>query len=118
MLNGFLALLLCQLLGEWVVLATSIPVPGPVVGMVVLLVRLIFKKRMPDSVRGVSEGLLRYLALLYVPAGVGLMLHLHTISLYWLPILISLFVSPFITMVVTVLILKVMNKKLNKNGAR
>lgn len=110
MLNGFLALLLCQLLGELVVLASGVPVPGPVVGMVLLLLALVVFKRTPKSVRLVSEGLLRHLAFLYVPAGVGLMVHLEMISHYWLAILVALLVSTFVTLLVTVLIFRLLGR--------
>lgn len=110
MLNGFLALLLCQLLGELLVLATGVPVPGPVLGMVLLLLVLIVIKKTPGSVRLVSEGLLRHLALLYVPAGVGLMVHLEMISQYWLAILVALLVSTFVTMLVTALVFRLLGK--------
>lgn len=117
MLNGFLTLLLCQLFGELLVLATQMPVPGPVVGMVFLLLILIVKKKTPDSVRLVSEGLLRHLALLYVPAGVGLMVHLELISEYWLAILVALLVSTFITLLVTALVFKLSGKVLGAKNA-
>jgi holin-like protein len=107
-LNGFLVLLLCQLLGELLVLASGVPVPGPVVGMVLLLLALIVFKRTPKSVRLVSEGLLRHLAFLYVPAGVGLMVHLEMISHYWLAILVALLVSTFVTLVVTALVFRLL----------
>lgn len=110
MLNGFLVLLLCQFLGELLVRLTQMPVPGPVVGMVLLLLVLIIFKRTPASVRLVSEGLLRHLALLYVPAGVGLMVHLEMISQYWLAILVALLVSTFVTMLVTVLVFRLLGK--------
>lgn len=110
MLNGFLTLLLCQLLGELLVMATGLPVPGPVVGMVLLLLVLMSLKRTPDSVRLVSEGLLRHLALLYVPAGVGLMVHLEMISQYWLAILVALLVSTFVTLLVTALVFRLLGK--------
>lgn len=110
MLNGFLALLLCQFSGELLVLVTGMPVPGPVVGMVLLLLALVVFKRTPDSVRLVSEGLLRHLALLYVPAGVGLMVHLDMISQYWLAILVALLVSTFVTMLITVLVFRLLGK--------
>jgi holin-like protein len=110
MLNGFLALLLCQLLGELLVLLTGVPVPGPVVGMVLLLLVLVVFKRTPGSVRLVSEGLLRHLALLYVPAGVGLMVHLEMVSQYWLAILVALLVSTFVTLLVTALMFRLLGR--------
>lgn len=47
MLNGFLILLLCQLVGEVLVLASGIPVPGPVMGMVVLLLVIVIRAKRP-----------------------------------------------------------------------
>jgi holin-like protein len=116
MLNGFLALLLCQFLGELFVLATKIPVPGPVLGMVIMLLVLILKGHTPAPVREVSEGLLRYLALLYVPAGVGLMVHLEMLSTFWLAILIALTVSTFLALLITALIFKWLGASQIKGG--
>lgn len=117
MLNGLLVLLLCQLLGELCVLLTHMPVPGPVVGIVFLLLLLIVKKKTPDSIRLVAEGLLRHLALLYVPAGVGLMVHLEMISEYWMAILVALLLSTFLTLLVTALVFKLLGKALATNDS-
>lgn len=113
MLVGLLLLLLCQLLGEWIVLALALPVPGPVVGMVLLLVGLIVTKHVPDFVRAPAEGLLRHLALLFVPAGVGLMVHAELIAAEWLVILVALVVSTVVTILVTALMLKWLTRNLN-----
>jgi len=116
MLYGFLMLLVCQLLGELIVVAGDIPVPGPVMGMVLLLLALVWLKKPPQSVRGVSEGLLAHLGFLYVPAGVGLMLHLEMISEYWLAILTALFVSTLITLVVTLIMFKLFGRLKRRRG--
>lgn len=113
MLIGLLTLLLCQLFGEWIVLALGLPVPGPVVGMVLLLAGLIFKREVPDLIRQPAEGLLRHLALLFVPAGVGLMVHGKLIAEEWLVILVALVVSTLITILVTALVLKRLTRKLD-----
>ena len=74
MVSGFLQILLCQLFGEVIVAFTGLPLPGPVVGMLVLLVVLARRRPLDDSpVVRASDGLLRYLGLLFVPAGVGVM---------------------------------------------
>lgn len=113
MLAGLLLLLLCQLLGEWIVLALALPVPGPVVGMVLLLGGLIVVKRVPELLRVPAEGLLRHLALLFVPAGVGLMVHAELIMAEWLVILAALVVSTVVTIVVTALVLKRLTRDLD-----
>lgn len=117
MLIGLLTLLLCQLLGEWIVLALGLPVPGPVVGMVLLLVGLSVKRHVPDMIRAPAEGLLRHLALLFVPAGVGLMVHAELIAAEWLIIMTGLVVSTMVTILVTALVLKLLTRKLDLGAA-
>ncbi|WP_417534576.1 CidA/LrgA family protein [Marinobacterium stanieri] len=113
MLMGLLILLVCQLLGEWLVLALALPVPGPVMGMVLMLVALILMRRVPDMIRTPSEGLLRHLALLFVPAGVGLTVHAELIAKEWLVILVALVLSTVVTIIVTALVLKRLTRNLN-----
>ena len=114
MLIGFLVLLLFQFVGELVVTIAGMPVPGPVVGMVLLLVALVLNGSVPDYLRIPSEALLKHLALLFVPAGVGLMTHFGLLKQDWLAILIALIVSTALTIVVTALILNPSAKKLHK----
>ncbi|MCI0511216.1 holin-like protein [Chromohalobacter marismortui] len=98
---GMSILLGCQFLGELLVHALSLPVPGPVVGMVVLLVGLMLNGRVPSGLRASGEGLLRYLTLLFVPAGVGIMVHFGLIKTDFWPIVITLVVSTTLTLAVT-----------------
>ncbi len=74
--SGLTWLLACQLVGEVVVHALDAPVPGPVVGMVVLLLVLVVR-RPPEgsSVHRAADALLPHLQLLFVPAGVGVVLY-------------------------------------------
>jgi holin-like protein len=99
---GFLTLLLaCQLAGEFLVLATGLPLPGPVVGMVLLFVGLIVRGGVPAGLQTVAGELLRHLSLLFVPAGVGVMLHLRLIAEEWAAISVALVASTVITVGVT-----------------
>lgn len=87
MVRGLVVLLLCQLVGQFVVTATGIPVPGPVLGMVILFVGLRLRRPGPESgVVRVSDGLLRHLQLLFVPAGAGVVAYLPLLAGSWLPI--------------------------------
>lgn len=107
MVQGFLALLLCQLLGELIVTLLEIPVPGSVVGMVLLLVALMVLGRVPQTLRQSAEGVLAVLPLLLVPPGVGLMVHFELIAANWMAILVALVVSTFITLLLVTALLKV-----------
>ncbi|SFI17613.1 CidA/LrgA family protein [Modicisalibacter xianhensis] len=101
LIMGMSILLGCQFLGELLSRSLAIPVPGPVLGMVVLLVALLIHGRVPDSLRLAGEGLLRYLTLLFVPAGVGLMVHFELIKADFWVLVITLIVSTAVTLGVT-----------------
>ena len=99
-------LLLCQLLGEAAVRLIDLPIPGPVVGMALLFVGLLIRGGEPPEALGqVAGGLLNNLALLFVPAGVGVMLHLELVQAEWVPILGALIGSAVVTVAVTATIL-------------
>ena len=98
----FLTLILaCQLAGEVFVVATGLPVPGPVVGMVLLFAGLLVNGGLPDGLAQVADTLLNNLSLLFVPAGVGVMLHVGLIGRDLLPIAVALVASTLVTIGVT-----------------
>ena len=101
MLSFFIVLLVCQLTGEVLVAVTGIPLPGPVLGMLLLFIGLLLRGGIPEGLNKMADGLLSHLSLLFVPAGVGVIAHAQLIGSELLPIAISLFLSTFITIVVT-----------------
>lgn len=73
MIRGLTVLLLCQVVGELLVEVAHLPVPGPVVGMVLLFAWLQWRRPANDSgVVRAADGLLKHLQLFFVPAGVGI----------------------------------------------
>ena len=106
MLNGLIVILLCQLLGEVLVQALGMPVPGPVIGMVLLFLYLLLRGDVDPGVKTVSDTLLRYLALLFVPAGVGLMVHFGLVGRDWLAIGAALLGSTVLALAATMLIMQ------------
>lgn len=101
MVQGMLLLLLCQLAGEWLMVWLGIPIPGPVAGMLILLVGLMIYGKVPDFLRLPAEGLIRHLSLLFIPAGVGLMVFAQLLAQHWLLVLLSLVVSTLLTLILT-----------------
>ncbi|WP_372727604.1 CidA/LrgA family protein [Nocardioides sp.] len=94
MITGLTWLLGCQLLGEVFVRLTDAPVPGPVVGMVILFVLLQVRRSGDDAtVVRAAHGLLRHLQLLFVPAGVGVVVYLTRIREDALAITVALGVA-------------------------
>ncbi len=91
---GLLVLLGCQLLGTLVVDLTGLPVPGPVLGLVLLLGWLQLREPGEESGIGrVCAALLRHLQLLFVPAGVGVVQYLSLLASAAVPVLVGLVVS-------------------------
>lgn len=100
-LNAVTILLLFQLAGEISVVLLDLPIPGPVVGMFLLLAALLLRKRAVLSIESTANGILRHLSLLFVPAGVGVVIHFSRIGNEWLPITVALLISTLITLAVT-----------------
>lgn len=146
LIKGFCILLLCQFLGEVTGRALLLPVPGPVLGMLFLLLglmlrgrlrkrllpapdiegegvlrvdentdrdlgqrqlaRALLRERVPASLRLASNGLLSHLSLLFVPAGVGVMVHFELIARDLTAIAITLVASIAVTQFVTAWLLQ------------
>jgi len=104
MLPAFAILLLCQLAGEAAVRALDLPVPGPVVGMVILFALLAAKAPLPAMMRDTADGLLRHLSLLFVPAGVGLVNNLDRLGTDGFKLLLVVVLSTAIALTATALI--------------
>lgn len=91
MIGGLAALLLCQLAGELLARALALPVPGPVLGMGLLLLALLARRGVPppEGLARPADGLLANLGLLFVPAGVGVVMHLDVLAAEGWPIALA-----------------------------
>jgi holin-like protein len=105
MLGALTLLLLFQLAGEVIVQFFALPVPGPVIGMALLFAALVIRGGAPDNLRTTANNLLQHLSLLFVPAGVGVMVHFARLGDEWPAIVAALLVSTFVTLGVTGLVL-------------
>lgn len=108
MIRAMTILLIYQLLGEVLVRAVHVPVPGPVVGMLLLFVTLLVRRGIPGELESTAQRLLQHLSLLFVPAGVGIMVHLQLLQTEWLPILATLLASTAVTLLATALTLSLL----------
>jgi len=104
MLQTFAILLVFQSVGEVFSFALKLPVPGPVIGMILLFCWLVLDNRLLSVIQGTASDLLRHLSLLFVPAGVGIMVHASRIEGEWMPIVIALVLSTWLAIAATALV--------------
>jgi holin-like protein len=113
MIEAFALLLLCQLAGEILSHGFGLPMPGPVIGLLLLFAGLFAAQRFvsvtPQSVNDTmlgraTGGLLQHLSLLFVPAGVGVIDHLSLIDSYGPVLFLALLVSTALALGVTALV--------------
>ena len=96
MIPALATLLVFQLVGEALVRTLAVPVPGPVVGMAGLLITLVYKPAWLAALKPTTAPLLQHRALRFVPAGVGVMLHLQRLGQEALAIGVALVLSTWI----------------------
>ena len=122
MLRGIAVLLLFQLLGESLVFLTKIPIPGPVVGLILLFVAMQagrqLKRMSLKPVEQASTVLLGNLGLLFVPAGVGVVSLLGVLREQIAPIAFVLVGSAVITLVVTVWTFLAARRFFSRSGSK
>ena len=113
MLESLTLILACELIGEFAVRTLDIPFPGPVVGMVLLFIFLLIKGSIPQELDNVSAALLNNLSLMFVPAGVGIMVHFELLSTDIWPLSIAMVASTLLTIALTATVMSVLGKKIS-----
>src|SRR6266704_1862195 len=121
MIASLSLILLCQLAGEVIVRGLGLPMPGPVVGLLFLLLLLLARDRFvalargplrQDGVENASRGLLAHLSLLFVPAGVGVVQKLDLLAEHGIAIFLILALSVVVTLLATVLTFRLVSRLL------
>lgn len=91
---GTLAIILgFQLVGEITSRGLALPLPGPVVGLLLLVTCCILRPPLADRIRPVTTGLLGHLSLFFVPAGVGIVAHWDLLKQHGLGLAVAVAVS-------------------------
>ncbi len=98
---GFMILVAFDQLGAWLMHSLGWPIPGSVVGLLLLFLTLVVSKNPPQPVVNSAEFILRHLAFFFVPAGVGIMLLFDLIVSEWLAMLVSMVASTLISLLFT-----------------
>tara|TARA_Y100000385_G_C12946287_1_gene573440 strand:+ start:60 stop:434 length:375 start_codon:yes stop_codon:yes gene_type:complete len=119
MLKSIFIIFFFQLIGEFLQKLFTLTLPGPVIGMILLLASMlllkrneIFKNKIETPLVQLSEVLTSYLPLLFVPVGVGVVMHLSYLKNSYLEILLIILVSTLLTIGFTAFIMNKLSKKL------
>ena len=125
MLRSLFIIFFYQLLGEAIQKFFEINVPGPVIGLILLLLTFIFfskkftqSKKIIKEISAISHQIINYLSLLFVPIGVGVVMHINYLGDNLFTIFSIIIIGTLATLVFTAI---VMEKTINfekKNGKR
>lgn len=116
LIRNFLILLAFLFAGEIIHRVLRVPLSGPLIGMVLLLLAMLFRK--PDeSFQATTRPLLASLALLFVPAGVGMVNHVDLLQRYWLPVLVATVVGAIASLLVTAWTMQLIERIQQSAGA-
>ena len=105
LLQGLAWLLLCQSAGEAIARLAHLRLPGPVLGML-LLIGLLQWRRVQAPGEAAADALLAHLSLRFVPVGVGVITHLGLLAQYGARIMLAITLSTWIGLAVTAWVLR------------
>ena len=113
MIKGFLIIFTLLFLGDSISNLFSIPIPGNVIGMLLMTVALKYKIVKLEDIKPVSDVLVNNLAFFFIPPGVGVMVYYNLIKNEFIPIVAAWFLS---TLLVFTVVGKLQDKLSRKNG--
>jgi putative effector of murein hydrolase LrgA (UPF0299 family) len=113
MIQAFAILLVGQLIGETIVRLALLPIPGPVVGMVLLFALMVARMPLPSTLGETADGLLRHLSLLFVPAGVGVVQHLDRLGADAVRLLAVVVIATAVTLAATAFVFEFIARWMN-----
>lgn len=99
-LRAFIFIYLCLYVGNFLASLLPITIPGSIIGMLILFVLLALQIVPAKWVKPGCSVLIRYMALLFVPIGVGVMQYYDLLKAQYGPIVVSCFISTLVVFLV------------------
>jgi holin-like protein len=109
-LKQLLIILTAYFLGEVLHSIFHLPVPGSVLGLILLFIALYTGLVKVEMIEDVCEFLLSNMSFLFIPAGVGLMVSFGVLKGKWAAFLTIIIVSTILVWLVTVYTVKLLRK--------
>lgn len=107
MIEAFTLLVLLQLCGDLIAHVSGLPIPGPVVGLVLLLGFMAWLRAIPGRLEETADGLLSHLSLMLVPAGVGVVAQAALLASHATALALVVTVSTIATLAVTAVVFRI-----------
>lgn len=118
MLRGFLVLLVCQCLGEAFKALTDIALPGPVIGMLLLLAVLVIRGGVPEWLGQTSSKVISYLSLMFLPPAVGLFFLGPDFADQWPAVIAAIVLGTLLTLLVSAALMQwLVNRRESENSS-
>jgi len=122
MLRGFFVILLFQLIGEVIQKFFALVIPGPVIGLIFLLFALIYLRRVKmkkilnvkKDVMSTATAITSYLSLLFVPIGVGVVMHISYLEKNLYQVLGVVVIGTMLTVGITAKLMEYLNLYLQR----
>ena len=126
MLKSIFIIFLFQLIGESIQKYFELTIPGPVIGLILLLISFIllknskniFVNKAKNEIISTATHISNYLSLLFVPIGVGVVMHLSYLEKNYIEVLGVIFFSTILTIGFTALVMEAINNRLKKNDGK
>ncbi len=99
--------------GQAISKLTHIPVPGSVLGMILLTLALMVGVVKLEQVEEVGTFLIKNMSVMFIPPGVGVILYWSLVKKEFLPISVALVLSFALTMVLTAKVVELVRRKSN-----
>jgi holin-like protein len=126
MLKSIFIIFLFQLIGESFQKYFELTIPGPVIGLILLLISFIllknskniFVNKAKNEIVSTATHISNYLSLLFVPIGVGVVMHLSYLEKNYIEVLGVIFFSTILTIGFTALVMEAINNRFKKNDRK
>lgn len=105
-LRQMLIILATYFIGQIIQVLFGLPVPGSVIGLILLFIALEKEIIKPEMIEDTCEFLLSNMSFLFIPAGVGLLTSLNVLKGHWVGFMAILIFSTVIVWVITVSVVK------------
>lgn len=111
LLNALLWLIGYQIAGELICRGLGLPLPGPVLGMLLLFLTFSVRKTIPDHLKATAPALLSHLSLLFIPASVGVMVWFRVLAQHAVALLLIVLASTLLTWLSSALLLHALQRR-------